>query len=819
MVIPVNVSAATTTPTAATSISVISNPPRLPADGGSYPSILVSLIDASKNPSLATTPTVVYLTSSEQNVGTVPSSVTIPAGQDYVVADFTTTLNPGVTAVTASAAGYATAQTTIVTKVPSGYANHVKVVASPGTVGAAESGSLVVQLLDAANEPAKAVSSLNISITSSASTIAQPAKGFVIVPAGADMALLNYTTTYTLGTVIFTASSSTLASGQATLQVLGPSPYSLTVSAQPNQVVEGTTGRVVVWITGTVGHPAVAPQNIAVTLTSSNLTVATLASQTVIIPKGSMSVTASFTAGSKVGSATITASAQSLQSGFATVGVFKANLKPAGLRIFFEPNPVLADSLTYNAITVGIVNATGYPDLAASQVVVNLTSATTAIGSVSGSVVIAKGAEYGTASFTSTFEVGTTIITASAQNLVSSQVAASTYGPIPAAVEVGAASGNIPANGGRYQAVSVTLVDATGSPAIAASNIFVQLTSSQPSIIAVNPTVELKAGESSLVTTVQAGISPGTANITATSPGYLPSFTLISTVLPAPSSLGLFVGPRTTINSTVGTDAVITVQLQDVNGLPAKASQPTTVTITPGNTGIFDKAVVLTVPPGGDYATASIATLGPGAVNLTASSPGLRSSSVVLTVLSSPVSVVISPSTQVLPTNETDTFTLTATALGQGVSGATVKWFATSGTISPALTNTTASGIAYGVLASTVAGASMVTAEVSSPIFGTINATTTVVFTTVVPPAKPSFGSQLGKYLIPIVVVIIVVVAAVLFLFLRMRRRGKALPEDEGGPEPESYDQLEGPAPEEGADDEAMLLRRGAPWRLAGGPS
>ena len=47
-------------------------------------------MDSSKNPSLALSPTTVYLTSSEQNVGTVPNSVVIPAGKAYVLADFTT---------------------------------------------------------------------------------------------------------------------------------------------------------------------------------------------------------------------------------------------------------------------------------------------------------------------------------------------------------------------------------------------------------------------------------------------------------------------------------------------------------------------------------------------------------------------------------------------------------------------------------------------------------------------------------------------------------------------------------------------------------
>jgi hypothetical protein len=805
------------TPTAATSLAVAVDPVRLPADGQSFQAVIVSLIDASANPSLALTPTTVYLTSSEENVGTVPNSVVIPAGKGYAIANFTTTSNPGVTSITASAPGFTSAQTVLDTIVPSGFATHLKVTASPTSVLASGTGSLVIQLQDATNSPAKATSALNVTVTSSEDAIVQPDQGFVIIPAGADIAILNFSTGYQLGTTVLTASVSTLLAGQTTIQVVGPNPFALSVSTQPNQVVEGGSGSVVVWITGSVGHPAQAPEDIAVTLTSSNTTVAQV-TRTVIIHRGQMSATAVFTAGSKSGTTAITASAQGLQSGFASVQSFKALLKPAGLKLFFAPDPVIANDAVYQSVTVAIVNSTGYPDVATSQVVVNLTSASTNLGTVPNSVTILSGQESAVASFSSTYLVGTTILTASAQNLVTAQVAATTYGPIPIGIVVSPTSGTLPANGGKYDALQVGLVDASGSPAIAPSNIIVRLTSSLPSVVAVNPILQFEAGQSSIVTSVQTGISSGVANITASSAGYQASFALVTAVIPAPTNLGLFVQPATAINETAGSESILTVQLQDVNGLPAQASQFTSVTITSSNTAVVKAPIVLTIAPGADFASTVVTTLGSGKTNLTATAAGLKSSSATLSVLTSPVTIAASTPAPIVAFGTTATITVTVTALGQGLPNATVQWLTTSGTLQPTSGNTSAQGTASTVLIAKVPGTVTVTAEVTSPFFGTVNATAAVYFTPPPVVTQPSLSDRLHPYLIVIVVVILVVVGAVVFIFLRRRRRKKALAEGETPAEEQPYDELEeGPAPDEGAEDGVMLFRGSAPWRLAGG--
>ncbi|MDA4118264.1 MAG: hypothetical protein OK455_07965 [Thaumarchaeota archaeon] len=111
----------TTPPSVPVALSVISTPPKLPADGGDYSSVVISMQDATKLPSIALTDTLVFLTSSQSNVGSLPPSALIPAGQAYATVNFTTTTTPGMTTITASSSGLSSASAQISTFTPSGF--------------------------------------------------------------------------------------------------------------------------------------------------------------------------------------------------------------------------------------------------------------------------------------------------------------------------------------------------------------------------------------------------------------------------------------------------------------------------------------------------------------------------------------------------------------------------------------------------------------------------------------------------------------------------------------------------------------------------
>ncbi|MDG6925927.1 MAG: Ig-like domain-containing protein [Nitrososphaerota archaeon] len=787
--LPPAAAAVAPTPTAAVALSLSVVPLRLPADGNSYAVLVLGFSDASRNPSFALNATTVYLTSSQEDVGTVPASVVIPAGADYIVVNFTTTKQEGSTTITASSPGYASVSTAVVTRTPSGFATQLRLVAEPTNVLAGTTGALIVQLLDLTGAPAVASEPVTVSIVSSSQSTINPASGSITIPKGASFSFVNFTSGYSLGNALVTASASSFTSATTTISIIGASAYALHVSAQPSQIAERTNGRIVVWLTDQLGHPAIASSAVSVSITSSNLAVAQFSRTVVTIGAGFTSAVANFTAGSVQGSSTVTVAAQNLQAGFDTISTFKPSQTPTAIKLYVGPNPVVANAATYPAITVALVNSTGYPALAASNTIVNITSGTTGVGTTSSYVNIPSGSESAVASFSTTYFVGITTVTAVAQNLASAQVQVSSYGPVPVNLLVSSVSSTVLANGATDDVLAVSLQDAAGNPAIAPTPISVHLTSSQPTTAQVSPYVTIRAGQSYILTSVQVGISAGNTNITASSTNYGSSSTILDAQIPAPTELHLYVGPSVAINSTKGQESMVSVQLQDVNGLPASASSPTTVTVTSSNTAVLAQPVVLSIAPGHDYASAFVSTLGPGDTNLTASAPGLGASSAVLNVLSAPITLALAPSPQIPFTNESSTVILTATALGAGISGANVQWSTSFGVLSSTNSTTNAAGQAVVVLASGSPGPATLTATVRSPLLGVVNKTVQVVFQPT--PAKPAktLLQELGIYIYVIIVAVVAVVVVVAFLFIRRMRKNRAA---KGGPaEAESFDDLE----------------------------
>jgi hypothetical protein len=810
-------------PTVATGISLAVVPTRLPADGNTYPAIIVTLIDADGFPSLALNTTTIYLSSSQENVGTLPSSVTIPIGQGYVVAQVTTTQTPGTTTVTASATGIRSAQVVVATSIPSGYATHIKISPQPANVFARPGGfgSIVIQLQDDTGLPANAAFNTNVSLSSSNNGIAQLDKKWVVIPTGADLAVVNYTSGYAIGQAFITATATGFSAGTTSLGVVGSPPYALKVTAEPNGAVLSSTNRVVVWLTDEAGNPARAPSPITVTLTSSNLTVASVGPTTITIATGQISAVATFITTANRGSAVITASAQGLVSGFDQIAAYPALHKPAGLALFIAPNPVLADSSEYTAILVAVVNSTGGPDVVTGPTSVTITSSDTAVGSVTSSVTIPAGGEYAVANITSTYLVGSSTITASAQGLLSAQAQETAFGPIPVTVVVRPVASTISADGGTYSALTISLQDAFGNPAVAPSNIVVQLASSRPDVLSVNSPVIIQTGQTYAFATVKTGLSPGASNVTASASGYSASSTLLTTVVPAPDKLALYIGPNFTVSSAIAPDALLTVQLQDINGFPARAQQATTVIVTSSNATLLQKPILLNISAGADYASTSISTSNAGLASLTATSAGLGSSSVSLSVVNSPSNASLVATPNIIYANVSSILTARVNALNQGVQGAQIKWFTTAGTLSTANSTTLKGGISSIVFTDAgakVATVATVTATITSPFIGSKNFTTTIYVLPV--PAKPvkSLYQDIQPYLIFIIIAIIVAIAVVFYFLFFRKWRAKRKAATAASEENQPYDDLE-PVP--GGADPTMdggegLGEGGAPTEVFG---
>ena len=314
-----------------------------------------------------------------------------------------------------------------------------------------------------------------------------------------------------------TASATNLASGSAQITVLGRTPLALKLYAQPSNmvtcqssVVASCTGRLVIALTDENGNPTLAPRDITVYVRSSNLTVI-VPQYSTTITAGSLSVDATYQSTANRGSAEITVSAPGLKSDFTTISTGGLVGALTGIQLYVGPAIVLANDRSYSSVVVSLINKTGFAsvnDSGPTHIV--LTSSRSDVGGISPlNLTIPEGVNYVAASFSSTFQVGSTDLTASAHNLLPSQSTISTYGAVPARVIVSTIFPTILADGGVHPALEVSLEDSHGAPAVAGSQgVQVALTSA-PSGIAQVDAVTIEPGQSAALVNVTTTPSSG----------------------------------------------------------------------------------------------------------------------------------------------------------------------------------------------------------------------------------------------------------------------------------------------------------------------
>lgn len=719
---PAAVSGATAGSVAPTAIFLSTIPAKLPADNSTYPAIVVSVVDSDSQPTVALTGINVSLTSSDESVGTLVGHVYISPGETYAIANFTTTRTAGVTTVTAATTGLAAASTTVTTVIAVGYPTHLVITAVPDSVpaSAASTGTLILELQDDVGLPAKAITNIPISLYSSNTNVINVTSATATMSQGEYLEEINYTSGFVPGTATITASAAGFASGIATISVLGSPPLALKLTAQPDAVVAcsknvtSCAGRLVVALTDLDGNPTLATRNIEVQLRSSNLALIN-ASETTTIHEGNISAIAAFAVvapyiGAQPETATITASSPGLQSSFATVTVTNSTyVSPAictvptascQLEISAGPDPVLANHVAYSSVVVALqsgslpaINDTGPTE-------VTLTSSVTGVGNFTSiKFDIPEGRSWAAVGFTSTYQVGTTELTASAQNVLPIQTSVETYGAVPSQVVVSAISSKLPADGATHPALELSLEDAFGSPAVAASDVPVSMTSSSGDIVGVSDAV-IPAGQTYAVVNVTAGILAGTANVTALvssfTTGYTSSSVDLSTVIPAPSAIAAVAPDANTVMFTPGQSNVVpimAVQLQDSSGNPARARAPTNITITSSNSTVISKVLSAEIGVGDDYAPVPLIASVPGRTILTLSTPGLSTFSIPIDFLSYPNAETVTGGPAKIFTNQTSIISVNVELDGNALQGVAVDWKAASGglVIATVHTNATAS--------------------------------------------------------------------------------------------------------------------------------
>ncbi|MGP8126112.1 MAG: hypothetical protein ACLQEQ_09690 [Nitrososphaerales archaeon] len=769
-------------------LSVDIIPPKLPADGGTYPAVVVSLEDSSGHPSAALTDVTVYLSSSSSNVAKIQNPIVIALGDLYATADLTTTVTPGTTTITASSAGLQAASTQAITATPSGFPSRIKVFLAPDTVisGPSYNGLVILELLDQLGLPARAGNDTLVQLSSSDTSVANVSQDSMVIRAGQIVATGNYSTAYIPGQAEVVAVASGLLTGSDVLTVTGSSPLYLQVFTQPAKIGLSSTGRLSLGLTDESGNPTRAPANLAVQITSSNPSVAKTPSL-VIIPAGSSFALSNFTTTTVAGTASLTFSASGLNSGTPVlVTSLAASSAPAELQVLVGPTLVLADQQGYSAVVVSLVNSASDPAVAPpGGQVVHLTSSDTQVGSVPPTVTIQAGNNFASLVFTSTFFAGTTTITAFANGLQTGFQSIATFGPVPAKLELRGVPGTLPADGNSYGALEVLLEDSSGGPAFAPSEIVVQLLSSESNIVSVNTSVIIPAGSYFALTDVLTTLLPGSANITAFAASLSPALITLQTRIPAPSAVAAYVSPPVSLISGVSPNPILVVQLQDSSGNPARAGADTLAIVTSSNDTVLKSPILMVIPKGEDYVKANLNVTSSGSTTLTAASSGLAASTVGMTVAGLTLTKSVSqvPASATIFSDSTSTLQIVITVEGVPVPGVTASWNSTTGAVGPNFTVTNDNGFTSTIFTPPSAnsnGVAVVKVALSSQVFGTANAIFTVIYSPqpVAPP--PTLADRIGTFLIYVLPIVVAYIAIAVFVTIRSRRR-KAREELEAG--------------------------------------
>ena len=326
-------------------IAVYGFPSTLPADGEKYPAIMVQLQDSQGNPQRAPVGGVeVILSSSRTDIGTVDPRVTIPSGETYAIANFTTTTTPSMTNKTqvwSAANGYTSKYAEIITKPVTTNPSSIKIFVGPPKILADNKSypQVAVQLQDTSGNISRAISNMTISFTSWDPNIVKVVENITLGPDSqfSTYGIIPLNTTYKAGqtTIIALKDNGGLNPGQADITTVEFIPPKLAVFVVPEKLPADaeTYSAIQVQLQDSKGNPGKNPEgDVTVSLFSQDPTIATV-SPTVVIPQGKTQATAILSVTNKEGSTLITAQTTGYSTGQGTVATHFIDFTPLEISI------------------------------------------------------------------------------------------------------------------------------------------------------------------------------------------------------------------------------------------------------------------------------------------------------------------------------------------------------------------------------------------------------------------------------------------------------------------------------------------------------
>lgn len=220
------------------------------ADKNPYKLLAVQLQDSSGNPARATTDLTITIASSDQNIGTTETQITIPQSSTYALATLSTTYKAGTTTITAAAPGL-TATNQAITTI--GFTpSKLAVYCSPSTLPSDNVAYQIVQvqLQDAQGRPARAPETdVTVSLFSSKPSVGEVSSTLTI-PFGETLGLGTFTATNSPGSSSITAQASSYTTDQATVttHTIDFSPLNVEVVANPESILNKNKTEITAYI-------------------------------------------------------------------------------------------------------------------------------------------------------------------------------------------------------------------------------------------------------------------------------------------------------------------------------------------------------------------------------------------------------------------------------------------------------------------------------------------------------------------------------------------------------------------------------------------
>jgi hypothetical protein len=417
-----------------TKLCLLTGSPSVLADNSTYQCIFVQLQDSSGKITRAQQNITIGLSSSLTIVGTVDSSITIPKGETFASANFTSTFCSGITTISASATGFATVLSTIITVGP--IPSRIGVYGFPSTLPSDGNSypAIMVQLQDSTGAPARAPQGgVQIALTCSDTSIGTITPSVTILE-GQTFVVTSFSTTTKSQTdakienATVTAMSQGYSSNQVTITTtpVASNPTRLKIFTGPSRVLadQNSYRQIAVQLQNATGFAAKSLENTVVNIASNDSSVGQIDS--VEILAGQNYALATLITTYKAGNVNVTAAANNFPLTYQTISTF--GFIASKLAIYCLPPSLPSDGNTYQAIQVQLQDNSGRPAKATgAEANIKLFSSQPAVAAVSSMIAIPVGKSTAFGFLTLTYTPGNTTITAQASGYTTGQTPLSTY--------------------------------------------------------------------------------------------------------------------------------------------------------------------------------------------------------------------------------------------------------------------------------------------------------------------------------------------------------------------------------------------------------